>query len=287
MQAENWRRVVLLLGVVAGLGLAAVNALGGGGASKQPLAAGAIARVNTVSILNADLIRALQAVSQGRHSPLSQADETEILNRLIEEELLVQRALALGLAQEDPALRSALVSAMTSDILSRNLGKPVSPVRLRDFYFQNKASFAVPGRVFIRAIFIPTAKAESQIPLVEQALLDGIDPKTLAEQFGSDTPPVPAGLLPVQKLLDYVGPQVVTVIPSAPIGQWSNWIKTNAGSWRIIVVQKTNSQVLPFEDVAEQVRAAYQVQRDDAALRKYLDQLLQNANIQYRDEPSK
>lgn len=275
--APSWLRFLYLAGIVGGLALAALSALTGGG--ERPLPPGAVARVNDTPILRADLVRALKAVGAGKRQPLSEADKGQILQRLIEEELLVQRALSQNLAGSDPVLRSALVSAVTRDVIARSRARPVSPVLLRDYYYRNKARFARPARYDVRAVFFPAAKARERMAAFDAALAGGADMQALLRRFGQANAPVPAGLLPLQKLQDYLGSAPASALKSLRTGAWSPWIETKDGFWRFYVLNRTPARTPSLQSIKAQVEAAFRDDRDDAALRAYLNKLKRGAHI--------
>ncbi len=275
----HWQRLLFLGGVIIGLTLAGYSALNGGRAANPALPPGAIASVGDTIILRADFVRALKAVSAGKQNPLTQEDEAAILQRLIEEEILVQRALDMQLVHQDPALRNALVDAITKDIVARSRAKPVSPVLLRDYFFKNKARFARPARVYVRAVFLPKGDAAAQMAAFDRALANASTPQYLGQQFGQYTPPVPDGLIPLQKLKDYVGPNPVNALDSLGSGEWSDWIEDKAGVWRIYLVNRTRARTPELESIQTQVEAALLDERDDAALRSYLNRLTRKTRI--------
>jgi len=275
-----WRRLLFLSGIIGGLALASLSALTGGNTASNALPPGAVARVNDAMILRADLVRALNAVSAGKRNLLTDTDKAVIMQRLIEEELLVQRALNRGLAEEDTTLRNALVGAVTKDVITRSRAKPVSPARLRDFYFQNKVRFARPARVHVKAIFLPAKLASTQMDAFDRALQQGASPDDLHQRFGDRTPPVPNGLIPIQKLKDYVGPAIISALKTLSTGQWSPWIKEKNGVWRLFLVNQTRARIPELSSVQDQVEAAYLDERDDTALRRYIDRLKRKAKIE-------
>lgn len=280
IETPRWRRLLFLGGIIGGLAFASLNALTSGRQNRTSLPPGAVARVNDAIILRADLVRALNAVSAGKRNPLTDDDRAMVLQRLIEEELLVQRALSRGLAGEDTTLRNALVGAMTKDIIARNRAKPVSPVLLRDYYFKNKARFSRPARVFVRAVFLPADDAEKQMARFDSALQDGATAQDLNKRFGGKTPPVPNGLIPINKLKDYVGPAPVAALKGLRTGQWSSWVKEKNGFWRLYLVNRTRARIPELASVRKQVETAFRDERDDAALRAYIQKLKRQSKIE-------
>jgi hypothetical protein len=117
--------------------------------------------VNDTPIRRDDYLRALGAVAADRRTPLDDADKRRILDRLIDEELLLQRGLVLGLPERARSVRAPLVAA-TIDLLARTNREP-SDAELRAFYDAHREYFTDPGRVrvgqVVRVEAVPSRRA--------------------------------------------------------------------------------------------------------------------------------
>lgn len=84
------------------------------------------AEINGIPILYKDYQRALSLFAQDKRDPLSLEDRELVLERLIQEELLVQQAMSSDLMRSDRRLRSAVLQSMIAglDIESRSKGAP-------------------------------------------------------------------------------------------------------------------------------------------------------------------
>lgn len=274
----RWRRLALLLGIAGGLALAIFGALNDP-EKTGPLPPGAIAKVGTSTILHADFARALTAVSAGKRNLITQSDEAIILDRLIDQELLIQHALQLGMVEADIELRNALANALTREVITRSRTRSIREADLQSFYQQNQQLFARQPRYHLRAVLLTTP---SEIDDFAQAIILGKTPEQLVQHFGQNTVPIPNGLLPRQKLLEYVGATIVGALDGMGTGQWSKPIDTKAGVWRIYLHNRLDGQVWPLDTIRSQVENAYKDHRDDLALRRYLDQLRQKTDITIR-----
>src|SRR4030095_3771751 len=91
----------LTLGASAGIGCAAVGLrLSGGRDRARP--AKAAASVNGSLIRLEEYDRAVAAFASDRREPIGPAERRHVLDRMLDEELLVQRGVELGLARTDP-----------------------------------------------------------------------------------------------------------------------------------------------------------------------------------------
>src|SRR5205823_1584452 len=103
------------------------------------------ARVNQHLILRDSWLRAVAAVASERRAPLTDADQRHVLDRLIDEELLVQHGMALGLPEQDARLRSTLVSEV---MLTASTGATaMDEDALRRFYAANRDFFTPAARL--------------------------------------------------------------------------------------------------------------------------------------------
>ncbi|MBL4616431.1 MAG: peptidyl-prolyl cis-trans isomerase [Robiginitomaculum sp.] len=283
MSISRWRRLALLFGIVAGLTMAILASLNDESQANQRLSPSALVMVDDSAILQADLVRALTAVSAGRRNLLTEDDEQAILQRLIDEELLLQRAIKLGLVEAEPELRNSLVAALTREVISRSRSEDVDKQKLEEFYETNKQLFTQKPRYFVKAVFLANPKnaAEFEAALANE---DSID--TLVNNFAGNIP-VPEGLLPKQKLIDYLGPQALVDIDAMEIETWSKPIDEQNAFWRIFLVDKTTETIFARDIIEQQVLTAFKNQRDDIALRDYISSLRREAVITYRSKPAK
>jgi len=86
---------LLTLGMVVGLALALSSILDPGSSSRRPLPEGVAALLNGTEISQESFESAVRALAADSNNPIGQAERNHILDRLIEEELLVQRAVEL------------------------------------------------------------------------------------------------------------------------------------------------------------------------------------------------
>jgi hypothetical protein len=110
---QRWLTAAAVVGGTIGLLTALVGVaqprLGDAGMSPT-----AVAMVNGEAVREESLMRALTMLATDRRATAEPIARREVLARLIEEELLVQRALDLGLVRSDASVRRALVRAGAS-----------------------------------------------------------------------------------------------------------------------------------------------------------------------------
>lgn len=132
-EARRARRSLRLLGLAAAAGaaLGVLAARGAGGAAASALPGDAIASVNGAVLLEREYARALELFAGDRREAPDARDRAHVLARLVDEELLVQHALASGLLASDRALRDAVVRAMVDAIVAERAGRAPGDDELR------------------------------------------------------------------------------------------------------------------------------------------------------------
>lgn len=238
-RADRW----LVLGLAAGLLAVLASAL-------QPpdgaLDAQVAARVGNAHILESDWAQAVAAVRQDRRSPLTEADEHAILQRLIDEELLVQHALASGLAQSAPRIRAQLVQELME---SMRIERRADENTLRSWYQDHQFRYRQEPQWHLR---------------VERA--DG------------SPVPLPDALLPQRKLADYLPTDVITALDD-----WrADADQREIGAYRVTRLDFRPAQLQPFERVQAQVLRDWQREQNERALRQLLTTLRDELGVTVR-----
>jgi parvulin-like peptidyl-prolyl isomerase len=284
-------RWLLGLGAAAGLVFAAAGILETAPGGSLP--EGAAAVVDGTIIRESRYRRALSALAQDRRDPLTEKDRVHILNRLIEEELLVQRAAELGLDRSDPVVRNTLVSAMIETIVAGVGQTEPSSEAVAAFYDENREFFARTDRFWVRQLRFSVSKGDSNSgegddddtarAKAEEAtrrLREGETLSVLARELGAGgILPLPDGYLPAAKLREYLGPTPALHAAQLQTGEVSDPVRGGSAYHVLQMVERVTSPPLPLEAVESQVRAEMRRRAGDESLRSYLDQLRADAEV--------
>lgn len=237
-------RWLLIAGLLGGAAAAGIGLLA---APQRGLPPDAVARVNQHLIARDAWLRAVAAVAAERHTPLTDADQRHILDRLIDEELLVQHGAALGLTENDARLRSVMVSEV---MLAATNSAPVviDDAALRRYYDEHRDFFAPAAQMRVQAWRVDANGARAEF-----------------------MPPIPDALLPLAKLEQYLGPALTRAAATLAPGAES----APLGVDRVVlrVIESIPAAAPPFEQVRDEVRAQVKRERDEAAVRELLAQL--------------
>ena len=260
------------------------------GASAVPN--GAVAVVNGAPIQRIDYQRALAAVAAGRRDgAVDTSLRRHVLERLIDEQLLVQRGLELRLAERDPMARTYLSAAVINLVVARGEDDltETSDAELRGFYRDNAAYFRHAGRVSLEQLFFRAGSlgheaARERAHAAAQRLASGASFAEL--RAGSDAPTVllPSTPLRPSKLRDYLGPTLTATAGDLAVGQISAPVRSTSGYHILRLIEREEASVLPFEQLRPQVLGEYRRREGDRRVRQLLAERRAEAEIAIAEE---
>jgi parvulin-like peptidyl-prolyl isomerase len=269
-------------GVALGILLAAAGALT---PTTRSFSGTVVARVNGKAITSHDLQVALErrASNEGR-SAITPEERQEVMNFLIDQELLVQRGVAIGLLESDRTVRKAVAMAAIDAIVAEVLKKEPTEEESRAFYESHKEVFTIPARVHVQHISFggngDLTRALAQAEQAFAAIVRGMSFAAAREQYGDkDSILVPDTLVPLQVLRSHLGPTLAEAVLTMTRGAISPPLLSPSGYHLFRVVELRPEQVRPYQAVEQEVRAEYFRRKRDEALQQHLDDLHQRATI--------
>lgn len=253
-----------LIGLIAAL----YNALGVGSDDGQIAAA----RVNGQIIPEAEYARALSAMQDGLKRSLTDDDKARALDLLVDEELIVQRAIDLGLAGSDRLVRKNLVQAMmrsTASLAEKDPGDEA----LHDFYQQNIGLYTAP-------IFVTVSACEIGAPAknFETAIQGGTAFSAACTGNDGALVTIPPRL-PLLKSADYIGGPARDQIAKMQAGDIAGPVPLPSGEAYIWLQEKTGGGG-NFSAAIDKVRADWLRRAEEEAFTAYVKDLRRAARIQ-------
>ena len=217
--------------------------------------ADAVAWVHGRPIARSSYESALQAVATDRKEGTLRPDDRErVLQRLIDQELLIDRAIELGLHERDPQIRNQLATAMI-DFLARRAEDEASAASesdLRAFYDEQRFRFERSPQYRIRV------------------------------EGGSM--PVPDGFLLAKDIEQRLGPRAARQVAALEVGQ-SVTIADRRPKVTVRLLEKREGEIVPFGEARAAVEAAYLRERSEAAVRDFLETARKHTDIRVEIEP--
>jgi parvulin-like peptidyl-prolyl isomerase len=271
--------ILLGVGVAVGLVLAAFGALA---PVIEAPETGVVARVNGKSVRAEDLAFALER--SGKAESATREQRLEILNQLIDQELLIQRGVAIGLLEVDHTVRKTIAMAMIDAVVAEVLAKEPAEEELRAFYQSHLAVFTTPPRAYVQQLFCSGdhdwGSAYSRAEHAREALARGASFQEVRAQYGDeDNALIPEGLTPLPVLRRLLGPTLSDAMLTMEAGEISTVLSMATGYSVLRLVDRQAEQASPYETARQEVRAEYLRRKRDEALQHYLDHLRQEATI--------
>ena len=244
---------------------------------RADLLPGEAARVNGHAIDSDTFQRTYAGFTQGLKRPIVDADRQTILNRLVDEEVMVQRAVALGLPEQDPTVRKQLVQAMIALALAQGASADPSDEELKAYIAANADLFRTRTRARIDAVFVrdnDSARRAAVAAALAKSDWAG------AKRAGEAAPvAVPDDFLFAAKIADYVGADAASAVLRLDVGQTTDFIPISGGAIVLKLVAAEGKGVASFEQIRAMALTRWRQERDSKALRDYIDGLRAQADI--------
>jgi hypothetical protein len=259
----------LVAGALAGL-LAAGFGILRQADSGSELPANALARVNEQIISRDNYDRAVARLGANSESA---ADNAWVLQRLIDDELLVQRGLELGMAQSDTAVRNAIIESLIASVTAEADAAGPSDDELEQYLAGNADRFSYTASLAVAAW-------QTDDETVAQSFIAALrdDGSVNVSDAIAPIPDLPAGLMPVETLRDYLGPGITAAAADSPVG--SSAVFARRGRWLVVqVLEKESAVVTDLNKIRNRVLLDYRRKLAEQTLRDYLDDLRHRADV--------
>ena len=286
---DRMARRLLAIGAGLGIALAAVGIVGSG---EPPPAVppGAVAVVNGHPVSREIFARLVAAVAEERKRVTLDAEtRSRLLERMLDEELLLQRGVELDLHRFEPTARRAIVAALIASVAADAEAVEPDPEQLRDFYAENQELFTRSGRISLDAAFVstevrPDAEARRMAEEIARRLRigDRFD-EVHAALADSPVARLPSGPLSIETVRQYLGPTVAQVASRLAVGEVSDPTRASPGYFVLRLRDRDPGEVGKFDEILGRVRSEYLRRRGEEGLRDYLAGLREAAEIQILD----
>lgn len=286
LRGSSFRRPLLLLGAFLGFALAVfeiVTVVPGHMPMRDSLPPGVVARVGRTDIPLRRYHELLSDLEHGRRGPVTEVERRFALQRLIDEQLLIDRARELRLDASVPEVRKAMASAVMAQVASEASAAMPDTEELRAFYELEQGFFAQPAHYSIRLyriadLDIRDTDIAEKIGLSLQALSG--EPGPVIEGYRLEqVEQVPLDPMPASTLSNYVGESMTAAVEEMSAGSYSAPIPLS-GAWHIVHLHALVPAVADsFEAMRPVLIAELTRRRSDSALRDYLEWLASRAVV--------
>lgn len=233
-----------------------------------------IARVNDVEISREQYRRALERLANEGLDARAPDSRSRVIGNLVEDELLLQRGLELGMAQSDVTVRAAIINSLIASVTAEADAANPTDETLAGYLTDNPDRFSFTASVAVQGW--QTDDETLAQALVEQLRLDNdADIATLVEPI----PDLPLEMMAVETLRDYVGPGVAAAAASMPEG--GSAVFARRGRWLVLRVNRKEAAfITDLDSVRNRVLLDYRRSLASKKLQDYLDELRDRAKIE-------
>ena len=230
----------------------------------------AIARVGEREISRQRFEEIIKVLDDQSDSELTLEKKNLIRERLIDEELLIQRAIELDLVRNDSLVKGNVIQTMFQYIInSKELTEP-SEAELREYFSKEKNYFSSGKRFKLKNYtFRNLSDAEKARYSLNQGNLESFL-KLVETESAIDLPNV---FLTPQKIRDYLGPKVLEELPSLEKGGYSKIFEINQVPSIVICIDVLLDNNPKFEEIIEQIKNKFIRDREDSLVKEYIENL--------------
>ena len=206
-----------------------------------------------------------------------------VLEKMIEEELLLQKGIELELHKFDIQIRKAIIQQVINSVLLQNK-EEVTEKELREYYENNKNKYQLSKLIHLDIIFLKSQREEDINSLLEAISTIGfVESKKQFHQelFFS----IPNRLISIKDCNQLLGNNICKDIFELNINDISNPIKYENG-FLLIQIRNTNSDIKDidlFNRLYDKILFDFKNSKDDKYFKDYIQYLKENANIKRYD----
>jgi hypothetical protein len=280
VDAKNTALTTYLLigGAVLGLGAAMWSALGIGQALTKY--SDAIAVIDGEPISRTVFDSAVEGLASAKRNPLTEAEKRVALERIIDEELLLRRALELGLGASDPTSRKALVNAILQFSIAGAAKREPTQRELEEFYAGRPKLIAPQPLLTVRAVSFAVTDIE-RARLFKSALDNGQGFDAVVKDAKPEFVLLPNGPVIPAKVAEYAGATVRDTALSLATGHTSGPVEIGNRIVFVHLADRTETPPPPLSTVRDIVLEEWRKREAEQAFADYVASLRSNARISY------
>ena len=240
-----------------------------------------IATVNDKIIPSDKYQTIINLIKNDKRDELTKADREMALDRIIEEELLVQYAYKNGFLEADDLLRKSIVRSVVDSIVEQALSVVPAEQDLLKFYEANRQTFAIDEKY---RVVILSSKNRSDIDEGKVIWQSNYDLTLLRQTFKRiDRLDIPTGFISKIRLGTLIGPLLRDKVLSLQVGETSETLKTIYGYSIVTLVDKKDRVIPEFKEISEIVLQEYKRQQREEILEELLKDLKRQSDIKINE----
>ena len=219
----------------------------------------------------------IQLIKNDKRDDLTDIDRKMALERIIEEELLVQYAYQNGFLEADDLLRKSIVRSVVDSIAEQSISVIPNEKTLRDFYQDNLPLFTIDEQF---RIVILSSQNGSDINAGKIIWQDSYDIPLLMNEIGSIKKlEISSDFISKYRLGTLIGPLLRDVVLSLKLGETSEPLETIYGYSIVTLIDKKGRVIPDFKEINEIVLQEYKRRQRETILNDLLSDLKRQSDI--------
>ena len=246
---------------------------------------------NVAAVVNDKLIPSeryqtvIKLIENDKRDDLTDSDRSMALERIIEEELLIQYAYQNGFLEADDLLRKSIVRSVVDSIAEQSLSVIPNEKTLRDFYQDNLPLFIIDEQF---RIVILSSQDSSDISAGKIIWQKSYDLPLLMKEIGSiNKLEISSDFISKYRLGTLIGPLLRNVVLSLKLGETSEPLETIYGYSIVTLIDKKDRVIPDFSDINEIVLQEYKRRQRESILDDLLTDLKRQSDINIHSSFSK
>jgi len=219
----------------------------------------------------------IELIKNDKRDDLTDIDRKMALERIIEEELLVQYAYQNGFLEADDLLRKSIVRSVVDSIAEQSISVIPNEKTLRDFYQDNLPLFTIDEQF---RIVILSSQNGSDINAGKVIWQDSYDIPLLMNEIRSIKKlDISSDFISKYRLGTLIGPLLRDVVLSLKLGETSEPLETIYGYSIVTLIDKKGRVIPDFKEINEIVLQEYKRQQRETILNDLLSDLKRQSDI--------
>tara|TARA_Y100000739_G_scaffold210159_1_gene200544 strand:+ start:4046 stop:4891 length:846 start_codon:yes stop_codon:yes gene_type:complete len=219
----------------------------------------------------------IELIKNDKRDDLTDIDRNMALERIIEEELLVQYAYQNGFLEADDLLRKSIVRSVVDSIAEQSISVIPNEKTLRDFYQDNLPLFTIDEQF---RIVILSSQNGSDINAGKVIWQDSYDIPLLMNEIRSIKKlDISSDFISKYRLGTLIGPLLRDVVLSLKLGETSEPLETIYGYSIVTLIDKKGRVIPDFKEINEIVLQEYKRRQRETILNDLLSDLKRQSDI--------
>jgi PPIC-type PPIASE domain len=258
---------------------------------------GYVALVNQKGLLMSDFIAQTATTTGKAFAETTSAERSKTLSDMIDEELLVQRGMALDLPETTTEVRDAMTAAVNAQVDAATKGSTPTDAQLQSFFDSHRSKYSTAGSMLVRDLVLhiggyqnadqSTAQAETDAAEAAYQLRSGVSVDHVMEHYGL----ADSGRSDRDEVLDFaaklhLGMKLFQIASVMSDGEISDPIVTGDGVHVLVMQRRRPPRVADFASVRPKVYSDYADAAAKSADEENLKILRKEAQILIAPEPA-